>query len=270
VRSLVEKSNIGKRDTVVEIGPGKGIITEQLANRCNRVIGIEYDHSLIAGLKNKFENFDNIEIVEGDFLKWDLPNYPYKVFSNIPFNMTADIVTKLLGSKNSPESTYLIMQDKAAERFIGEPVSNNSQTSISLKPFYDMDIVQRINREQFTPIPKVNTVLTEFIKKECPEISNSNYQEYRDFVTYGFNQWKPTIVEAFKNIFSYKQTKIIKENLNLANLKPTELTIKQWIELFKIYMTYVPDAKKKEVKGYESYFNSKHKGIKKEHRTRNS
>jgi 23S rRNA (adenine-N6)-dimethyltransferase len=205
--------------------------------------------------------------VKTDFLTWKLPSYPYKVFSNIPFNVTADIVTKLLESENSPESTYLIMQDKAAERFIGEPVGDNSQASILLKPFFDMGIVTKINRNQFEPRPSVNTVLAKFIKKEYPLIKYENWQEYRDFVIYGYNQWKPTILEAFGEVFSYKQSKIIKRNFGVGGMKPSELNIEQWVKMFETYKQYVPEFKKEKVRGAEKRLKRQQKSLEKRHRT---
>jgi len=270
VLSLIEQSDISKDDIVVEIGAGKGIITKQLSLKCKKVIGIEYDYNLATKLREKFSDLDNIEIVKEDFLKYELPKFPYKVFSNIPFNMTADIVIKLLESGNPPLSTYLILQDKAAGRFIGNPVATNSQTSILLQPFYDMGIITRISRNEFSPVPNVNAVLAKFIKKENPLVDSRSKKEYRDFIIYGFNQWKSTVLSAFKEVFSYKQTKIIRNNLKLEDLKPTELTLQQWLGLFETYMECVPDNKKDFVRGSELYFKNKHRQIKKVHRTRES
>jgi 23S rRNA (adenine-N6)-dimethyltransferase len=233
VLSLLGLTNITNKDTVIEIGPGRGIITQQLVNKAKKVIAIEYDTKLINILKEKVANYPNVEIVEEDFLKWKLPNYSYKVFSNIPFNLTADIVTKLLESKNPPEVSYLIMQDLAAKRFIGQPIGNNSQISILLNPFYDMKIVTKINRNQFEPIPNINIVLAMFLKRKYPLVNYNYWNEYRDFIIYGYNQWKPTIKDSYNKIFSYKQLQKIENKINI-NKKPTELDIQNWIELFNI------------------------------------
>jgi 23S rRNA (adenine-N6)-dimethyltransferase len=267
VSSLLNKTDIDSKDTVVEIGAGTGVITGQLLDKVKKVIAIEYDKDLVDELYRSFSKYSNLEIVKTDFLTWKLPSYPYKVFSNIPFNVTADIVTKLLESENSPESTYLIMQDKAAERFIGEPVGDNSQASILLKPFFDMGIVTKINRNQFEPRPSVNTVLAKFIKKEYPLIKYENWQEYRDFVIYGYNQWKPTILEAFGEVFSYKQSKIIKRNFGVGGMKPSELNIEQWVKVFETYRQYVPEFKKEKVRGAEKRLKRQQKGLEKRHRT---
>jgi 23S rRNA (adenine-N6)-dimethyltransferase len=267
VSSLLNKTDIDSKDTVVEIGAGTGVITGQLLDKVKKVIAIEYDKDLVDELYRSFSKYSNLEIVKTDFLTWKLPSYPYKVFSNIPFNITADIITKLLESENSPESTYLIMQDKAAERFIGEPVGDNSQASILLKPFFNMGIVTKINRDQFEPRPNVNTVLAKFIKKEYPLIKYENWQEYRDFVIYGYNQWKPTILEAFGEVFSYKQSKIIKRNFGVGGMKPSELNIEQWVKVFETYKQYVPEFKKEKVRGAENRLKRQQKGLEKRHRT---
>lgn len=268
VSSLVEMTNIGPTDTVIEVGPGKGIITQQLAGKAQKVIGVEYDRSLARQLKATFAGQKNIEIVEADFLRWDLPKYPYKVFSNIPFNMTADIVNKLLGSPYSPESTYLIMQDTAAERFIGAPVSQSSQISILLQPFYDMGIVTRIDRRQFQPVPNINAVLARFDKRKEPLVDPTLLQLYRDFVIYGYNQWQPTVLEAFKRVFSGRQINIISQTSGVAGLKPSQLSAEQWIILFNSFMQYVPVDKKAIVKGAEEKLKSQQRGMQRQYRTR--
>ena len=110
VRNLIVKSKLEKNDTVIEIGPGKGIITNLLAEYVGNVIAIEYDENLFRILvsQNKFEN---IEYVYGDFLKYHLPSKQrYKVFSNIPFQITADIIKKITEDNNSAEEIFLIVQ----------------------------------------------------------------------------------------------------------------------------------------------------------------
>ncbi len=269
VSSLVEISSINAKDTVIEIGAGKGRITEQLMKRAGKVIAIEYDGELARLLRDKFSDAPNVEVVEADFLNWSLPDFRYKVFSNIPFEYTSRILDKLLLSSNPSEDTYLIMQDLAAKRFVGKAAGgDDSQVSILLQPFYLMNILKRIDRRQYIPMPSVDTVLARFEKRESPLVDPKDTQEYRDFVIYGYNQWKPTILDAFKNVFSYKQTKIIKRNLDIDKKKPSELDVEDWVELFKTYKNYVPEDKKALVRDSEKKLEEKQKGMEKEYRTR--
>jgi 23S rRNA (adenine-N6)-dimethyltransferase len=268
VGSLVEMSDINSDDTVIEIGPGKGIITEQLAQRAGKVVAVEYDHDLAQELKENFPNTSKVDIVEADFLKWSLPNYKYKVFSNIPFEYTSRIVEKILETSKVPEEAYLIMQDLAAKRFMGKPFGEDSQVSILLQPFYSMSILCDIDRHQYRPVPSVDTVLAKFGKRERPLVELKDMQEYKDFVVYGYNQWKPTVAEAFKEVFSYKQIKIISRNINIRGSKPSDLQVEDWVSLFKTYQKYVPDQKKIQVEGFEKMFEKKQRKMKKKYRTR--
>lgn len=268
VGSLIDKSGISREDFVVEIGPGRGIITEELAKRAGRVIGVEYDGKLASDLKNRFSGYSNVKIVQGDFLTWDLPREPYKVFANIPFNMTADMINKLLSAQNPPEVTYLVMQDKAAERFIGQPVGPNTQASILLQPFYEVEVVTEIDRSQFKPRPSVDAVLAKFEKRKKLEVDPKDKQLYRDFVIYGFNQWQPTILEAFRKVFTNKQRETLARELSITGLKPSELTIDQWLGIFELFLNHVPQLKKEQVRDTEKRMKVKHIRRQKLHRTR--
>ena len=204
VRSLIEKTDIGVNDLVVEIGPGTGIITQQLAQRAQHVVGVEIDERLATNLRLDFANKTNVSIVRADFLRWQPPKKPYKVFANIPFNMTADIVSKLTEDRHPPEVAYLVIQDKAAERFAGRPVGKvDTQSSILLKAGYEIGVVARIDRREFTPTPRVDTVLAMFKKRPSFLVEPQNYQLFRDFVIYGYNQWQPTVLDSFKRVFNF-------------------------------------------------------------------
>jgi 16S rRNA A1518/A1519 N6-dimethyltransferase RsmA/KsgA/DIM1 with predicted DNA glycosylase/AP lyase activity len=137
--------------------------------------------------------------------------------------MTADIVRKLTEDGSPPDIAYLIMQDKAALRFMGKP--KDCQTSILLKPWFNITIATYINRYEFTPVPRITAVLVEFRKRDQPLIDPKLRQWFRDFVVYGYNQWQPTVIDAFKTIFSPKQKSILEKKLKIKNLKPTDLTI---------------------------------------------
>jgi len=268
VKKLVELSTIGTDDVVVEIGPGKGIITEQLAARAKQVIAVEYDRNLAFSLSKRFSDSQNVEIVGADFLEWKLPQIDYKVFSNIPFNMTADIVRKLTQSKNPPLEAYIIMQDRATERFIGEPASKNTQISILLKPFYDMSIVSKIDRREFQPVPNIDAVLMRFQIKDDPVIDLKEQQFFRDTVVYGFNQWKPTVLEGFEEIFSDRQLRKMAQTYGLNSLKPSELSVEQWVGIFDTLQQFGSENSKRRIRGYELMYEGKHKKREKQHRAR--
>ena len=109
---LIGHSNIKKRDIVVDIGAGSGVITSALAKRCKKVIAIEPDHETAEKLRKNLKKFDNVEIVEQDFLDFELPKEEYKVFANPPFHLSSKILHKLDESENQPKAIYLILQKR--------------------------------------------------------------------------------------------------------------------------------------------------------------
>lgn len=252
IRQLLEASNINPNDSVLEIGPGRGIITEQLVEKTQKVIAIEKDPELFELLTSKFQDRPNLKLINKDFLNFDLPKTDYKVFSNIPFDITAEIIDKFLKSDHLPQDLYLIMQQEAAEKYLGD--KTETQSSILVKPFYDIEILGDIDRTSFTKKPQVNIVFTHFSLKKDFLIDQSFYQNFRDFVIYGFNQWQSNIQKSFKAVFSFNQFKFINSHLKINHLKPSELNINQWLELFNIYIKYVPNDKKDLVDVFEKKY----------------
>src|SRR5438045_1195952 len=144
VASLLTRCNIDHDDVVYEIGSGKGIITEQLARRCKHVVAIEKDPCLSALLLQQFADRPNVTIHECDFLHYHLPRKPYKVFANIPFNITTAIVTRLTAEEYPPEDAYLAMQNEAAGMIVRRP--HECLRSVLLKPWLYVEQVQHFQR----------------------------------------------------------------------------------------------------------------------------
>lgn len=263
VNKLVCDSSICSEDLVVEIGSGKGIITELLSKKAKEVIALEYDHKLFLKLKNKFANTPNVKVLNVDFLKYSLPDGRFKIFSNPPFNISSDILNRLLKLPNNLDVAYLFLQNKTVERFI----DSKNQISILYKPFYEISIIEEVDRSEFSPIPKVDIVFAKFEKIKDLQVDISDYQLYRDFVIYGFNQWKPTIMESFNKVFTREQFKIINKKYNVSNLKPSDLNLSQWIYLFGTFRSYVPGDKRVVVSGFETKLKSKQGGMTKRQRT---
>ena len=105
IASLLDRFNLGDDSVVYEIGPGEGIITKQLALRYKQVVAIEKDPRLAHLLQRRFSGWPNVTIHSGDFLHYCLPRSPYKVFANIPFNITSAIVTRLTTAERPPDDT---------------------------------------------------------------------------------------------------------------------------------------------------------------------
>ncbi len=160
---LIGHSNIKKRDTVIDIGAGSGVITYALSRRCKKVIAIEPDHIAAEKLRKNIteRGIVNVEIIEQDFLDYELPHEPYKVFSNPPFHLSSKIVHKLLEAENQPESLYLILQKQFALKLLNTDRHYTSQLGEALIREYQTKIRYPLKPTDFTPPPAVPTVLFE-------------------------------------------------------------------------------------------------------------
>ena len=160
---LIGHSNLKKRDTVLEIGAGSGVITSALAHRVGHVIAIEPDHITATKLRANLSkrNIENVKIIEEDFLEYALPDTPYKVFSNPPFHLSSKIIHKLIESDNPPESFYLILQKQFALKLLNTDRHYTSQLGLRLIQKYQTRIRLPLKPTDFTPPPAVPTVFFE-------------------------------------------------------------------------------------------------------------
>jgi 23S rRNA (adenine-N6)-dimethyltransferase len=242
VRHLLGISSIGPGDTVYEIGPGRGIITAELARIAGKVVAIEADPQLVRKLNEKFRYVTNLEIAENDFLKYHIQDREYKIFANIPYNATAAIVRKILDSSPNPSEAYLVMQKEAAEKFSGLP--KETQFSILVKPTWKFQTIHKFRRKDFEPVPNTESVLLHIRKRYPPLIEEKDKTLYRRFVRYGFGMWKKSLKLSFKPIFTYKQWKRLSNDLEFPiKATPTELTLEQWVGLFVCFKERVPNFK---------------------------
>lgn len=186
IRRLIQKSNLTKNDHVIEIGPGKGHITRFLLESCRHVTAVELDHSLCQRLKERFAGAGNLTLRNTDFCSFSLPEKgPYKVFANIPFSRTTDIIRRLTESRNPPSDAYLILEKGAAKRFLGQPREN--PRSLSLKPFFTMEILYHFRREDFHPKPSVDIVMLHIAKRAQPDLPAASARAYRAFLTKAYD-----------------------------------------------------------------------------------
>lgn len=174
---LIGHSNLKKRDLVLDIGAGSGVITAALAKRVREVWAIEPDHATAKKLRANLAKYhiENVRVIEQDFLQIDLPAEPYKVFANPPFHLSAQIFYHLLGLENhdgnivaradaaqrKPEAIYLILQKQLALKLIATDRHYTSQLGRQILRDYEARIRLPLRADDFTPPPAVPTVLYE-------------------------------------------------------------------------------------------------------------
>ena len=269
VQELIDKSSLQKNDTVLDIGAGKGIITELLAKSVKSVVAIEPDAELFNHLQDKLKGNSNVHTQKIDFLKYNLPKEPYKVFSNIPFNITADIIKKLLGAQNSPEDSYLIVQEEAAKKYAGKPYAKETLFSVLHKPWVSFSIVHKFSRSDFAPTPQVNSVLLRIEKLKKPLIPQHTAALFKDFVAFGFTSVRPNLKKGYKNVFGHIQFLKLADEFNFSSdAKPTDLDFEQWLGIFNYFVIGVEKRRQKQIVGAVAKLSEQQKSLDKIHRTR--
>jgi 23S rRNA (adenine-N6)-dimethyltransferase len=236
VERLLDRSGIGADDLVIEIGPGRGVITERLAARCRQVLAVEQDPVLVEELRGQFAHAPNVALFAGDFLTFPLPLTAYKVFANIPFNITAAIVGKLTSGTSPPVDTYLAVQREAAARFMGTP--QETLVAVLVKPWFEPTVVHRFRPTDFAPKPGVAVVLLRLRRREEPLVASCDAALFGDFVAYAFTAWQRTVREALTRILPRRLVADIERTAGVSlACPPSEIPFTAWISLTDTFRT---------------------------------
>jgi 16S rRNA (adenine1518-N6/adenine1519-N6)-dimethyltransferase len=232
IQDIIEFANIQPEDTVIEIGPGVGFVTEQLIKHAKKVIAIELDEEAIKELEKL--NAPNLEIIHNDVLKTDLSELTegeFKVVANIPYYITSPIIAHLLGeiddlnnkNRNKIKDIILMVQEEVARRMVASENSSNKQYGLLtiLSQFWaDVKILRLVGRKSFFPAPKVNSALVKLDVKKEPRLKLSDYSHFRRTIKAAFAQRRKNIKNCLIN-GGFSKDKVTKA---LANLKIDENT----------------------------------------------
>lgn len=205
IANIIDYAEISPEDTVIEIGPGVGFVTEQLIKHAKQVIAIELDEEAIRELEKL--NAPNLKIIHQDILKTDLSELcegKVKVVANIPYYITSPIIAHLLGeiddlnnkNRNKITDILLMVQEEVARRMVATENSPSKQYGLLtiLSQFWaDVEIKELVGRRSFFPAPKVNSALVKLIVREKPKLELTDYTHFRKTVKAAFSQRRKNI-----------------------------------------------------------------------------
>ena len=211
IREIIDNAKISPDDTIVEIGPGVGFVTEQLVKYAKQVIAIELDEEAIKELEKL--NAPNLKIIHADILKTDLSTLcdgKIKVVANIPYYITSPIIAHLLGevddlnnkNRNKITEIILMVQEEVARRMVADENSPAKQYGLLtiLSQFWaDVEIFKLVGRKSFYPAPKVNSALVKLVVKNKPKLELSDYSHFRKTVKAAFSQRRKNIKNCLLN-----------------------------------------------------------------------
>lgn len=205
IANIIDYAEISPEDTVIEIGPGVGFVTEQLIKHAKQVIAVELDEDAIRELEKL--NAPNLKIIHQDILKTDLSELcegKVKVVANIPYYITSPIIAHLLGeiddlnnkNRNKITDILLMVQEEVARRMVATENSPSKQYGLLtiLSQFWaDVEIKELVGRRSFFPAPKVNSALVKLIVREKPKLELTDYTHFRKTVKAAFSQRRKNI-----------------------------------------------------------------------------
>ena len=189
---------------------------------------------LAEALRTSFLSDNRVTIVRANFLRFRLPDVPYKVLGNIPFNRTAAIVRRLAQADAPPHDAYLVVQREAAERFVGGPFARETKASLLLKPWWQVEIARRFRRTDFDPPPSVDAVALWLARRTRPLVEHSQAADYRGFIRTCFGRDGHSIRRCLRPEFTRTQIHRLSRDLRFDPSGPTAgLTFDHWLALFR-------------------------------------
>jgi len=235
LKDLLEAGKIQKDDLVVEIGGGQGILTEALAKTGADIVSIERDRGLTKGLKEKFEDFPNVKIIQGDIRDIlrdsnnDIYNRRYKVVANIPYYLTSYLLRLLLESQNPPTLIVLMIQKEVAERIIAKPPKSNL-LAVSIQYFGEPRVVKIVPRSAFWPQPKIDSAIIQII----PNNLEKDKEKFFKLAQAGFSHPRKLLISNLCKKLNTKREVAYSAFQKLGiplNSRGQDLTLKNWLDL---------------------------------------
>lgn len=245
IANIIDYAEISPEDTVIEIGPGVGFVTEQLVKHARQVIAIELDEEAIKELEKL--NAPNLKIIHKDILKTDLSELcegKVKVVANIPYYITSPIIAHLLGevddlnnkNRNKITDILLMVQEEVAHRMAADENSPSKQYGLLtiLSQFWaDVEIKELVGRRSFFPAPKVNSALVKLTVRQKPVLELSDYTHFRKTVKAAFAQRRKNIKNCLlSGGFTKENIRAAMEKLGLdENTRGEKLSIEMFGKL---------------------------------------
>ena len=241
VTTIIGASELKSDSVVLEIGPGKGVLTEKLLANSGKVIAIEKDRELYGYLAEKFGaeiESDKLVLAEGDVLDFDpstILEYSarYKLVANIPYYITGAIIRKFLTADFSPESMTLLVQKEVADRVVARD-GKESMLSISVKAYGEPKYIKKVWRKDFTPAPKVDSAILYIDKISKDNFYDVNETKFFEILRIGFAHKRKTLIKNLGELAGKEKLQEIFGEINLdKKIRPEDLTVADWLELAK-------------------------------------
>ncbi len=238
------RATTDKETGVIEIGPGIGVLTKELALSAKKVVAIELDNRLAEILPKTLCDYDNIKVIFGDAMKLDLNEIiktefadckKIAVCANLPYYITSPIIMMLLESRLPLDSITVMVQKEAADRITAEIGSREAGAlSVAVNYYAEREVLFSVPRTSFMPPPKVNSAVIKLLVRKNPPVKVTNEQQFFRFVKAAFAQRRKTLLNTVSNTMDIGKDSL-RTALNELNIPETvrseQLTMEQLADI---------------------------------------
>ena len=245
LRKIIEAAELSENDIVLEVGPGIGNLTAELAKRVKKVIAIEKDQKMIEILEKLLESSDvrNVQIIKGDILKLEPKTYnlkpkTYRVVANIPYYLTSPLIRKFVETVEvKPQLLVLMVQKEVAQRIVARPPAM-SILAVSVQFYAKPEIISLVSKKSFWPSPKVDSAIIKISAFNQRRKSAFN-QRFFKIVRAGFSQPRKQLINNFSKGLEFDKKKVevwLLKNKIQPNQRAETLNLEDWINLTKSFI----------------------------------
>lgn len=236
-------ADLSSKDIVLEIGPGLGILTRELAKKAKRVIAVEKDQRLIGILEKEFQGFGNIEVIRGDILKTNTGAYglraaDYKIVANLPFYITAPVIRRFLEAEIPPKLMVLLIQKEVAQRICSKP-PRMSILAVSAQFYADPRIMGYVPKSAFRPQPDVDGAILKILPRpKTHDRESIDTQTFFKIVKAGFSQPRKQLANNLAKKLGKERKEVekwLRQNSIIPKQRAETLSIEDWVRLAKDY-----------------------------------
>jgi len=242
LRKIIEAAELSKDDIVLEVGPGIGNLTAELAKRVKKVIAIEKDQKMVEILKELLEGWKvrNVKIVKADILKfspkiYNLKSKIYKVVANIPYYLTSPLIRKFLENTGvQPLQMVLMVQKEVAQRIVARP-PDMSILAVSVQFYAKAEIISYISKKSFWPQPKVDSAIIKIKPLINTDKRLINADLFFKIVKAGFSQPRKQLINNLSKNLKVDELKLISTRRSLALARVIDkIKVRDWLLKNKI------------------------------------
>lgn len=245
LEAMAEAAEVTPGDTVLEVGPGLGTLTEVLLANGAFVTAVEFDKDLYQKLESEVGQFSTedktrLQVVNEDILKFDLSQLSkdYKVCANIPYYLTSNLIRRMLESNNPPSVMALLIQKEVAERIAAKP-GEMSILAVATQFYAEVELRELVPAELFTPPPKVDSQIIKIKRREQPLFPDVKNKEFFRLVRAGFSEKRKKLRSSLSGGLQISKTEadelLEKAGVSL-DARAQELTLDEW---YSLYVTHI-------------------------------